>query len=197
MTKEIWALSGSVLLAIVGYLFTYFHHRLRDRRSSRLDRVNSQLRNLYGPLYAALHANNATWDSFSDNYWPAHDGESYFEVGKPLSNDEREQWMRWMKEVFAPQNEKIAELIVENGDLIEGKEFPEAFVQALAHIAAYRAVIQAWDEGRYDEYTSVIDFPRSELLEAVEPVYHRLREEQAKLIGQVQDLHNQPIQPTR
>ena len=186
MTKEMIAFSGSLLLAIVGYLFTYFHQRRRDRRQSRLERVNLQLRNLYGPLYAALHANNATWDAFAANYWPAHGGRSYFEDGKPLTKQEEQRWRLWMTEVFAPQNARIGELIVQNGDLVEDRDFPAAFVAVLAHIAAYRAVIKEWEARQYGEHTSILNFPREQLLVTVEPIYHRLRAEQSVLIGQVQ-----------
>ena len=156
--------------------------------------MNLQLRNLYGPLYAALHANSATWDAFAANYWPAHGGASYF-GGGPVTKEEEERWRLWMREVFAPQNTRIGQLIVENGDLVEDQQFPEAFVAVLAHIAAYRAVMKEWEGGQYDDHTSDLNSPRPELLATVEPIYHRLRAEQSVLIGQVQEV-NKSIQAT-
>jgi hypothetical protein len=44
----------SVLLALGGYLFTYFYGKKQEQRKNRLERINRQLDELYGPLLAIV-----------------------------------------------------------------------------------------------------------------------------------------------
>ncbi len=89
-----------------------------------------------------------------------------------------------MTEVFEPLNAHIEGVIIENGDLLEGSEFPESFVQALAHISAYRAVYPRWEQGDFTVHTSLLNFP-STLFKEVESVYLNLLQKQKELSGQL------------
>ena len=87
-----------------------------------------------------------------------------------------------MLQVFEPLNSRIERLILENGDLFEGSRFPEIFVDALAHIAAYRALYPKWGKGDFSVHTSLIDFP-PKLLDTIEPTYRNLLAKQRELSG--------------
>ena len=55
----------SVLLAFAGYLVTYAYNLRLAQRKDRLERVNKQLSNLYGPLYALVSSSQACWKAFA------------------------------------------------------------------------------------------------------------------------------------
>jgi hypothetical protein len=188
---EILPIVATVLLATAGWIFTYFHHRRMASRTARLDRVNQQLRLLYGPLYARLLATDAAWESFWDTNQPAHGQNTYFCTGFETTEDEKKRWRLWMREVFHPSNAKLESLIVDHMDLMEGDDMEDVFIEALAHISVYHAVLKQWEEGDFSEHSSVINFPDAALLETVEPAYKRLRKEQEELISFTQKRRRQ------
>ncbi len=85
--------------------------------------------------------------------------------------------------VFEPMNAATEEIILKNVDLLESDEIPDAFVSALAHIAAYKAVLDAWNRVDYSEQTSVNNWPHVELMEIVEPELKKLRKKQRELLN--------------
>lgn len=176
----------AALLAIGGWLFTYFNGLAVDRRSAKLERLNKQLRELYGPLYAQLVANDETWHAFSEKHWPAHGESAYFGDGgdaSRLTEQEKMRWVTWMKNVFQPMNKLVADLIVQNIDLVEGEEVPASFLNAVAHVNAYNAILAQWEAGDLSEFVSVNNWPFEALMSDVKPVYKRLRQEQQELLG--------------
>jgi hypothetical protein len=60
----------SVLLALGGYLATYTYNLKLAQRKDRLDRVNQQLSELYGPLLALASSSGACWTAFRQRYRP-------------------------------------------------------------------------------------------------------------------------------
>jgi hypothetical protein len=46
----------TISLAFIGYFATYFNNLRLSQRSEELARVNRQLSELYGPLFALTHA---------------------------------------------------------------------------------------------------------------------------------------------
>ena len=181
LSTEAWATVSTIGLALIGYLATYAQQRIQANRDAKLARVNAQLRELYGPLYSVLKANQSIWEQFSQKLWPSHGKAAYFAKGESLTEQELERWRVWMLEVFEPLNQKIEQVILDNGDLVEEENFRPIFVQTLSHIAAYRALYPRWQAGDFSEHTSVVDYP-SDLLAHVEPIYLRLRARQAALM---------------
>jgi len=175
------ALVATILLAAGGWLFTFVHARAQDRRRAHLDLVSQRLRLLYGPLYAHLRAGRAVWDAFYEAHRPAHGQSRYFAEGHSVSAEELARWRHWMIFVFHPMNKRVEAMILTHMDLVEQDDLPDAFTAVLAHIAAYDAVINAWHAGDLSMHTSVLDFPDEELMNAVEPIYLHLREQQRVL----------------
>eukprot|EP00892_Ulva_mutabilis_P011958 jgi/Ulvmu1/9134/UM005_0232.1 len=52
---------NTVVLAIAGYLFTYWHTKTADARKANIERINEQLRELYGPLLSCITATKSTY----------------------------------------------------------------------------------------------------------------------------------------
>ncbi|GAB1260256.1 hypothetical protein [Aurantivibrio plasticivorans] len=180
---EIIPILSAVLLALMGWAVTYFHRWYFDNRANKLARVNKQLKELYGPLYARLLASHSAWEAFWLHYRPVHGGESYFGDDLPVSEKEKEVWRNWMTHVFEPNNAEIEKIIVENMDLLEGDHFPDCFVEALAHIAAYKAVLANWKRSDFSEHVSVNNWPSQDLYDWIRPEYGRLRALQRQLLN--------------
>ena len=180
-TIKIVGVCVTIIVAIGGWLFIYPNGRSTTARAAQLDRVNRQLRDLYGPLYARLAASNRVWAAFWEKHRPSHGRTYYFGDDVTLSQKELETWRVWMRSVFEPMNAATEEIILKNVDLLESEDIPNAFVDALAHIAAYKAVLDAWGREDYSEHTSVNNWPHEELMAVVEPELKKLRKRQKKL----------------
>jgi hypothetical protein len=57
MAEAAIAASAAVCVAVLGALLSFIYSRQLQRRQARLERLNAQLRDFYGPLYAIFQAN--------------------------------------------------------------------------------------------------------------------------------------------
>jgi hypothetical protein len=177
--KTIVTLLVTVALAFVGYLVKYVNDLAIARRKDKLERVNLQLKNLYGPLYATGRASEIAWQAFRSRYRP---GKAFFGTQPAPNDDELAAWRLWMSEVFMPLNLRLEKTIVENGDLIIEEQMPECFLSLCAHVAAYKPVMKNWQSGDYSQLMSVSNYP-DDLLKYVESTYSELKHTQAALLG--------------
>ncbi len=173
----------TILIAITGYIFTYLHNKRITERNARFERINNQLRNLYGPLYAELTSGQVMWQAFVQKHWPKHNQNAFFNDTHQTTDSEKAIWRHWMRVVFQPHNEHIEKIILENADLLQGDDFPASFIDLISHVGTYKAVIKKWEEGDFSEHTSICNFPGKELMENVEPIYKDLRKKQKELLG--------------
>jgi len=184
-SKTLVTLLVSVLLAVAGYVATYFNGIKLAQRKAHLERVERQLRELYGPLFALVNASNEAWKGFR-TLWRA-DGGPYWPPpphAQPTA-PEAAAWRLWMQEVFMPLNSAMAQLVTGHADLIEESQMPACLLTLSAHVEGYRATLRAWTEGDHSRHVSVVDFPVDALLAYASTHYHRLKREQAALLGQL------------
>ena len=100
-----------------------------------------------------------------------------------------------MSNIFMPINLKMEQVIVENAHLIEGVAMPAPFLELLAHVEVYRAVIKKWEKNDFSEHTSYLDFPQ-EFEDYVSHAFVSLKRRQFHLIGKQLYLHaDRPLQP--
>lgn len=177
--KTIITLVVTVFIALSGFVGKYLNDVAIAKRKDRLERINQQLKNLYGPLYAIRKASAIAWREFRSICRP---GKHFFTSIPEPNNEELEAWRLWMSEVFMPLNLKMEKTIVENSDLIIEEEMPSCFMSLCAHVAAYKPVIKKWEAGDYSQHTSLSNFPM-ELDEYVGNSYRSLKKEQAKLLN--------------
>jgi len=90
-------------------------------------------------------------------------------------------YRKWMKEVLQPLNEKAASIIIENVNLLEGTTIDPLMLQFVAHVFAYKVIIQRWEEGATGEW-SAMQFP-DDLLPSVKKSFKRIKRKQAELLG--------------
>lgn len=172
----------SIFLAVVGWIITFRSRRIHDSRAAQLSRVNRQLKDLYGPLYVILESGDRVWKSFWEKNRPAHGRSHYFGANVTLTEAELETWRIWMKNVFDPMNAKAESVILNNIDLLESDKIPDAFLDAIAHISAYKAVLTRWENEDFSEHTSVNNWPARQLKIAVKADFDLLRVKQRELI---------------
>lgn len=167
----------TILLAITGYIFTYLNNLRLSQRKDRLDRVNRQLAELYGPMFSLVHASNIAWAGFRKMHRP--DG-AYF--GPGMTENDYKEWRLWMSVVFMPINTKLYNLILEKSDLLIETEMPESLLMFCAHVAAYQAVLEKWNHKDYSEHLSVVEYPM-EMNYYAKDSYIKLKSEQENLLG--------------
>jgi hypothetical protein len=182
-------LGVSVLVALGGFAWNL---RLA-RRKDQLDRVNRQLGELYGPLFAAHAASRRIYLAFRDRYRPAD--ESYFSAKNPPTEEEVAAWREWMTHVFMPLNRRMTEAIIANADLLREEHLPGCLQELCAHVAGYEAVLRHWEADdvvsvQEEDNLSVVPYPWRELDDYVPKSFEALAQEQAKLLAQVKSVRD-------
>jgi len=171
----------TVGLAFLGYIITYFNNLRLSQRSERLERINSQLRELYGPMLALVNASNIAWKAFRAKY---RINEEYYFDNKDLLNDEElNTWRLWITNVFMPINVRLYEIILTKSDLLIESQMPQCLLFFCAHVSVYQAVIKRWEQNDFSEYVSLIDYPAEELLVYAQSSFENLKSQQEKLTG--------------
>jgi hypothetical protein len=171
----------TIVLAFLGYLIKYINDLTLARRKDKLDRINKQLGDFYGPLYSLLKSNQQAWRSFRQKHKPSG---SYFDQKNPPTEEQVIAWRHYMKNVFMPANEKVYDIIVTKSDLLIEDDMPQCLLNLISHIVVYRAVIKNWDLGNTEENTSIINFP-DDAREYVYKAFEQLKKEQFRLLHKV------------
>lgn len=173
------ALAFPALVAVVGFFLTYRNNLRLAERKDRLDRVNRQLEELYGPLIALVHAGNRCWEVFRSQYRPSG---GYWNQQPPPTEAEAEAWRVWISTIFMPLNRQMRDVIVMHADLLEGDNIEPCLLDLCAHVASYEAILKRWEVGDFDEHKPPLAFPRDELPTYVAASFKRLKAEQKRLL---------------
>jgi hypothetical protein len=168
-------------VAVGGLVATYVNNLRLARRRDRLDRVNSQLSGLYGPLLALVSTSTRAWEVFRSRY--RTDVRSYWDQNEPPTPDEEEAWRLWIVEVFMPLNARMEELVITKADLLDSTAMPQCLLDLVAHVASFRAVTAAWAKGDRTINKAPLNFPRASVIEYAENVFAKLKAEQQELLG--------------
>jgi hypothetical protein len=178
--KTTVTISITVLLALGGYLATYVNNVRLAQHKDRLERVNRQLSEFYGPLFALTRSTSASWAAFRSKYRP--DVQSYWDSRSPATSEEAAVWRLWITEVFMPLDVQMAEIVVQKADLLDEAEMPQCLLDLCAHVAAYRALLKRWEEGDFSEHKSILLFPEAALREYTSTSFSRLKTRQQDLL---------------
>lgn len=180
--KTIATLSVTILLAFSGYAAKYSYDLRLNQQRSQLERVDRQLRELYGPLFSLARASTTTWSGFVSRY----QSKGYFQRGpgvSPKTEEEKAIWRHWMTHVFMPLNEEMARIVTAHADLLDEQEMPDCLLLLEAHVNGYKGVIKSWGQRDYSEHMSLTPFPGADLLKYSEGKYRALKAQQAELLG--------------
>jgi hypothetical protein len=149
-------------------------------REARLERINAQLKLLYGPLYALTHASNRSWKAFRATCRP---GGAFFGGHPPPTEGELREWRLWMTTVFMPLNLDMEKLVLSNMDLLVGDKIDDSLVELCAHVQAYKTVMVRWEQSDFSIHHAPMNFPSEEVREYVSINYASLRREQQSLLA--------------
>ncbi|MDA0164293.1 hypothetical protein OM076_28745 [Solirubrobacter ginsenosidimutans] len=178
----------TAVLAVAGFVVTYRANLRLAQRKDRLDRVNRQLGELYGPLFALTHASGNVFMRFRSVHWPER--QAFFDAPEASSED-CELWRRWMTHAFMPLTRQMVHAVVAHSDLLREEAMPECLIDLCAHVAGYEPIVARWAEPGFDstaaeDHVSLINFPAEALLRYAEESFGLLRAEQASLLALVQ-----------
>lgn len=169
---------ASILIAIMAYWLNHQGETRRSLREARIDRVSSQLKDLYGPLLVLTETNEKAWREYCRRYiLPIGVGPTEI----PLPELEEARWRMWVEAVFAPTAQKMRDIITARGDLIIGGEMPPVVLEFCAHAATYDALLANWD-GVGPSKSTLIRHPGNRFLSYVRESYGLLKAEQALLL---------------
>ena len=184
-TEQAVALIG-VCIAVIGYFIKYRTDLTLAQRKDRLERINRQLSEFYGPLLALTRSSGQSWQAFRQRYRPPGT-ESFWKSDPPPTREDAVAWRLWMTTVFMPVHQRMMELVLERADLIEEPEMPPALLDLCAHVNGYQAILKEWETGEIsvarEDNISVVNFPGQELAEYAAAAFSRLKAEQARLLG--------------
>ncbi|MEU8430323.1 hypothetical protein [Micromonospora sp. NPDC048169] len=173
MTAAVIAASASVLVAVLVFTLNQIGQFRQERRQAKLSRINSQLRDLYGPLNALVDVNERIWTAMrSEGLLPAQ-SERTPEGGTDV-------WRRWRDHALQPANRRMRDLIIEHADLLIGVEVPQVFRDFCAHVAAQEIVIEG-EDGHVKE-AALIRHPGANFVAHVHEAFAALKKEQAALL---------------
>ena len=182
---EAVALVG-VVAAVLGYFVTYGTNLRLAQRNDRLERINQQLSEFYGPLLALTRSSGQSWQAFRQRYRPPG-SESFWKSDPPPTKEDAIAWRLWMTTVFMPVHQRMMELVLNRAHLIEEPEMPPSLLTLCAHVNGYQAILKEWETGEIsterEDNISVVNFPGQELAEYAAAAFGRLKAEQAELLG--------------
>jgi hypothetical protein len=182
---EVVALVG-VVAAVLGYFVTYWSNHRLAQRNDRLERINRQLSEFYGPLLALTRSSGQSWQAFRQRYRPPG-SESFWKSDPPPTREDAIAWRLWMTTVFVPVHQQMMELVLNRADLIEEPDMPACLLALCAHVNGYQAILKEWETGEIsierEDNISVVNFPGQELAEYAAAAFSRLKAEQADLLG--------------
>lgn len=176
------AIVATVALAFTGYLATYLNSLRLTQRQERLERVNRQLSEFYGPLIALTESNRQIFDAFAQGH-VRPDGHSPFQHEDPPTDEELTEWRIWFTSVFLPNIKAMRDIAQSKADLLVDSRMPPVLLLLCAHVAGYEVTVARWEAGDYTEHLSVVAYPEA-ISEYAVSCFERLAREQAALLGQ-------------
>jgi hypothetical protein len=144
-------------------------------------RLDKQLSDLYGPLFALIRANRRAWEAFRKDVRPGF-GEDFWGTDPPPTPEEAAAWRLWIVEVLLPVNEEMREVIVHHADLLDEQAIPGFLLEVCAHADSYKPLLRRWQDGDYRTNFTPVPFPVKALLDYTETAYTDLKEKQLRLL---------------
>lgn len=170
-----------VILALGGYLFTYFYGKRQEQRKNRLERINRQLDELYGPMLAIVQSSQQAWECFLAKH---NDNPKFYKKENNPTSEEVAEFHKWMASVFMPNNEKLYAIITNNTSLMVEDEIPKVLLDLFAHIMEFKINFME-RKGEHDEVAeSNRKYHGQELLHYCEDKFRGLKTEQIAIIKQ-------------
>ncbi|MCI4661361.1 MAG: hypothetical protein MRY63_05995 [Neomegalonema sp.] len=171
------ALASAILLGSMGALFSHLSALRARRFEAQLAHVTAQCRDLYGPLFLHVEANDASWAAFRADFRP---GRLLTDPADPLDAAEKAEYLRWLENVFMPRNEKMRAAIETSPHLFIGGKVPGEVLAFLTHLDDLEVVMTRLRDGSGDTAFTRRGYP-SGLGPLVRTHYQQVSTELARL----------------
>ncbi|TMR97568.1 hypothetical protein EJK15_17780 [Nonomuraea basaltis] len=175
-------IAGAV--SALGWLVTSIlsnRNEIRRRQiSARLEYVQKQLEELYGPLAFLVYEGRFTWEDLLATLGRQHvfDGDHIPEKELPI-------WLHWVETEAMPRNFAIQALLAGKSHLIEGSTIPNSYLDFLDHHNSWRVRHSQWKElGTTYSWHSRRNWPEQFEADVIE-MFWKLRKEYEQLIGAI------------
>jgi hypothetical protein len=158
--------AASIIVAIATAAIGYVVSFVDQHQKAEIQKVNTQIEKLYGPLSAYSVGSLRAWKDLVHKYRAGK--ADYFDDQDLPSAELIEVWRRWMKTVFMPMNLKMESVIIENAQLLDGDRIYLCFEDLISHVESYKATVAHWKDtddltdAKYrtaEANTAVIPFP--------------------------------------
>jgi hypothetical protein len=185
MAEAAIAASAAICVAVLGALLSFIYSRRLQRRQARLERLNAQLRDFYGPLYAIFQANHIAHLRFVDTLRPG--SSTLFAPDVPPPNhEELRLWRLWAESAHQHRSTPAYDVIINRAHLLIEDEMPECLLRFCAHKAGYDVLIERWKQGDYRDHLSVVRHHGNELHDYLQQSFTTLKREQARELAATQ-----------
>lgn len=177
-------LTAAIIVAVVLALVLFLWTRLNDLRASgrreRLEILDARIKDFYGPLYVVSSAVEVAHRAMA-----AKLGGDGVKLPKPASEEQYEELRLWVTHVLMPMYQWCEKPLLDHTHLMVERETPECVLRFLAHVSAYKVVIEKWADDDFSEWEPPVAYP-SELKEYASKTYLALKDEQLSLIRGLQ-----------
>jgi len=168
---------GGAALVVGSFLANGQLNRMAARREAKIRFVESQLEDLYGPLYAITQSNGAIYEKFRQS-----DPELVGAIleGGEIDAEGGAKRELWNASVFQPSNLRMRDVIENNAHLFAAETMPASVLQFLAHVENWEAVLSAKGGGSAPK--ELVAYPET-FPEYIAQEYDRISKRHAKLVG--------------
>lgn len=172
MAAAVITASASVLIAMFAFIFNQRAQIQQERRQIRLSLVNSQLRELYGPLNMLVDVNERLWERMRSSGLPDQ------KERNPLMATE--DWRRWRDGALMPANRKMRDIIILHADLLVEADVPTPLRDFCAHVDSMEIALTSKDSNIWR--TPLIPHPGSPYVTYIRTSFSLLKREQQRLL---------------
>ena len=160
MLTAILSSSVSLLVVVLGFVSTYLNNLRLERHRNQLERVNRQLSELYGPMFALTQASGRSFKAFSNRFDPLGLFDDEFSEGdERITEMQKDAWRLWVRTVFQPNNKELVRLLLSKADLLVDGEMPESAQTLFVHVSGFDVVLKEWDNAQDRDMFSIVDYP--------------------------------------
>jgi hypothetical protein len=164
--------SASVAVAVLAFILNQHGQSRQNLRQARLARVNSQLRDLYGPLNAMMDTNEQIWTALRAAHLP--------DKARRSPASATPEWRRWRDGVLQPANRLMRDLILAHADLLVEPEVPQPLRDFCAHVSALEIACVAESDGLSER--PLIAHPGDSFTSYISRTFADLKKEQELLL---------------
>jgi hypothetical protein len=160
-------IAGILLAALASYIFNSINGAKTFRRQLKLQRLDSQIEKLYGPLAGLLAKSQAIFE-VALSVLPRSEQGGAIDFGNFGNNPRNDViWRALVEQYFLPVNDSMAELIQANIHLVDQVRGPaeshpsELFFGFIEHAMNFRTLHLLWKEKGIDTSASAkhVAFP--------------------------------------